>query len=110
MPGPRRDHGLLPAQDVVLRHPGAKHLRDVRKGRCTMNYGDTRLPERYWDKVVPEVNTDCWLWSGRPGTHGYGVVTKGHTEKLLAHRVSYSSLVADIPEGLSVLHKCDVRV
>lgn len=36
-----------------------------------MDYGDSRVPERVWDKLHPEPNTGCWLWSGTL-TSGYG--------------------------------------
>lgn len=27
-----------------------------------MNFGDPRLPQRFWDKCIPEPNSGCWLW------------------------------------------------
>jgi hypothetical protein len=27
-----------------------------------MNFGDPRLPDRFWVKVIPEPNSGCWLW------------------------------------------------
>lgn len=29
-----------------------------------MEYGDPRLPERFWKKVVPDPASGCWLWNG----------------------------------------------
>lgn len=37
-----------------------------------VEYGDTRLPDSFWDRVHPEPNTGCWLWSGGTDQHGYG--------------------------------------
>jgi hypothetical protein len=34
------------------------------------DYGDERLPERFWKYVYPEPNTGCWLWGA--GTNGDG--------------------------------------
>jgi hypothetical protein len=28
------------------------------------NWGDERLPQRFWDKTIPEPNSGCWLWTG----------------------------------------------
>lgn len=27
-----------------------------------VDYGDSRLPDRFWDKVFPEPMSGCWLW------------------------------------------------
>lgn len=49
----------------------------------------------------------CWLWFGAEGS-GYGRVGfKGNL--LLTHRVSWELTNGPIPDGLWVLHKCDVR-
>jgi hypothetical protein len=48
----------------------------------------------------------CWIWSGALDSHGYGVINIGGTKK--AHRVSWIAFNGPIPEGMSVLHKCDV--
>ena len=36
-----------------------------------VNWGDPRLPERFWDKVVPEPNSGCWFWTGE-SNKGHG--------------------------------------
>jgi hypothetical protein len=28
-----------------------------------VNYGDTRIPERIWDKIVPCACSGCWFWT-----------------------------------------------
>src|SRR5262245_20642397 len=64
---------------------------------------------RFWAKVH---KTDtCWLWTG--STHrGYGQLSspsgRGHAP-LRAPRVSWEIHYGPIPEGLWVLHRCDVR-
>jgi hypothetical protein len=57
---------------------------------------------------VDKGGTGCWLWTGRLNRSGYGVVSVSNRPQL-AHRVSYGWLVQPIPDGLSVLHRCDVR-
>ena len=38
-----------------------------------IEYGDTRLPERFWIKVYPCPITGCWLWAGATKKRGsYG--------------------------------------
>jgi hypothetical protein len=66
------------------------------------------LAERYWEKVVPN-DDGCWAWDGAVNNYGYGRIQQGHRgegEKL-AHRVSWEIHNGPIPDGMSVLHRCD---
>lgn len=69
------------------------------------------LAERFWDKVLPEPNSGCWLWTGSLGSGGYGQIgAGGHDGRPLgAHRVSYEMNVGPIPAGFTLDHKCRVR-
>lgn len=62
--------------------------------------------EYFWRKVT---KTDtCWLWTAATQRDGYGhfhVNRKG----VVAHRYSYELVHGPIPEGLVLLHTCDVR-
>lgn len=50
----------------------------------------------------------CWLWLGATNSKGYGRV--GMKGKVVgAHRYSYEIHKESIPDGLHVLHACDVR-
>ena len=52
-----------------------------------MDYGDPRLPDRFWAKVYPEPNTGCWLWSGATTGNGYGIIIGAVPQvKVVAHR------------------------
>lgn len=66
--------------------------------------GLEKFPRYY---VVDEA-TGCWNWQKAVGSgHGYGWFRQdGHS---LAHRWSYATFVAPIPEGMWVLHRCDNR-
>lgn len=60
---------------------------------------------RFWSKV--NKTKSCWLWEANKATNGYGMFK--HDGKMrLAHRHSYEMNVGKIPDGLCVLHKCDV--
>lgn len=50
----------------------------------------------------------CWIWGGTLQHQGYGVIQDGRKPKF-AHRRSYIYANGSIPEGLFVLHRCDVR-
>jgi hypothetical protein len=62
--------------------------------------------EAYESCVVKTDNDSCWGWTGSAHDYGYGVLPY-KTEKIRAHRFSYSHFVGEIPKGLFVLHKCD---
>lgn len=79
---------------------------------------------RFWSKVNkkgklyvdPETGkaSCCWEWVGSLKTNGYGQIAgdfyRGNKPKSLAtHRVSFVWAKGNIPDGLSVLHKCDNR-
>jgi hypothetical protein len=68
----------------------------------------TRYPptkERLWLRVV---KTDtCWLWTGATW-NGYGVIYHNGKQDG-AHRVAWQLTYGPIPEGMWVLHHCDVR-
>jgi hypothetical protein len=55
-----------------------------------------------------EKTDTCWLWRGYKTRLGYGVVTFGQ-RRPLAHRVSFELYCREIPDGMKVLHRCDVR-
>jgi len=51
--------------------------------------------------------SECWYWIGGISDLGYGRVGKG--EHVAAHRASWTHFRGPIPEGMKVLHKCDLR-
>lgn len=67
--------------------------------------------------VYLDEGNGCWLWKrSRKGSGGYGQIhLEKHTSRKQrdipkrVHRVSYAVFIGEIPEGLDVLHKCDVR-
>lgn len=65
----------------------------------------TDLATRFWEKV--RKTETCWLWQGAKAW-GYGKIwVEGHV--IRAHRVSWELEHGPIPDGLLVLHRCDVR-
>lgn len=68
------------------------------------------LAVRFWRHVVPGPIDECWLWTAAVHKTGYGVIGKnGSRGYELAHRVSWELHFGPIPDGLQVLHKCDVN-
>lgn len=95
------------------------------RGMCQMHYrrvmvhGDSGVnlnapqdvSKRFFAKV--EKTSSCWLWFGASDKHGYGRFLTGSradgTRKLtLSHRHSWEAVNGAIPDGLNVLHRCDV--
>lgn len=72
-----------------------------------MQFGDPRLPERFWNKVQPEPMSGCWLWAGSSRSRGYGSLWLDQTMQL-AHRISFS-VENEVPSGMVVDHKCRVH-
>lgn len=60
---------------------------------------------RFFSKIEPP--QDCWTWRG-PTVGRYGSFNSGapHRATYRSHRLAYSILRGDIPEGLSIDHLC----
>lgn len=69
-----------------------------------MNFGDARLPDRFWEKAIPEPMTGCWLWTAGL-SDGYARFQDGW-KRYKAHRYSYVMLVGPVADGLDMDHKC----
>lgn len=72
---------------------------------------DLDVAQRFWNKVGKHDNdASCWLWLG--ATHGdrYGLSRYGHMRvgsyTMQAHRIAYTLLKGEIPEGLESDHLC----
>jgi hypothetical protein len=63
--------------------------------------------DRFLEKIV-EDERGCQKWRSRIRYDGYGTfMFRGKTT--LAHRVAWTLHRGEIPDGMCVLHKCDVR-
>lgn len=62
---------------------------------------------RFWKHVNKRVSDNgCWIFEGLRHEDGYGKVFSG-SKYVGAHRYSWMYHKGGIPDGLSVLHKCD---
>ena len=70
------------------------------------------LESRFWPKVAVSKSGECWLWQAVKNKDGYGRfrirVKDGPRQKILAHRFAYLLAYGEIPDGVYVLHHCDV--
>jgi len=70
-------------------------------------FGDSRLPKKFWDKCGIDSATECWSWTASK-VRGYGQfhLSGGN---VLAHRHAYESLVAQVPRVMTCDHLCRNR-
>ncbi len=73
-----------------------------------VEFGDTRLPERFWDKIQV-VDSGCWKWTAGVRGNGYGGFSwRGQT--YYTHRLTYAMFRESIPKGLECDHLCRNRL
>ena len=70
------------------------------------HFTEKQIRAAFFEKVSPEPNSGCWLWTGAADTRGYGKIGI-HGRTRAAHRVAYEWLVGTVPDGLFLLHRCD---
>lgn len=67
--------------------------------------------DRVLAKVVMVPESGCWIFMGALHERGYGIAGLGGrgegTDR--THRIVYRHYFGEIPDGLFVCHKCDVR-
>lgn len=81
-----------------------KELRPIRQGTHGMSLQDK---VRFYSVENPA--TGCWEWQAYKKPSGYGTLWYDGKPYYHAHRVSYIAFNGPIPEGMWVLHICDVR-
>lgn len=75
-----------------------------------MNWGDTRLPERFWNKTIPEPMSGCWLWTGQIRKDGYPLFWDIDVRKMTrAYHWPFRVIHGPMPAGLDHDHLCRVR-
>jgi hypothetical protein len=68
----------------------------------------TSLKEKLEGGYVKGAADECWLWM-KPLRCWYGGIWCGERQRTIStHRASYEVYVGPIPDGLCVLHRCDV--
>jgi hypothetical protein len=92
----RRGRGQFCSRACGARHAQAKRWEQEKK----------TVADRYETKVIRRGVNECWGWSGFKH-RGYGRLNDGTGTAVGAHRVSYEKHIGPIPDGLTVLHRCD---
>lgn len=68
---------------------------------------DQSLKDWLLSNIEVNPKTGCWIWKRGTNVNGYGVTT-ANGKRCLTHRAAYGVFVGPIPEGVHVLHRCDV--
>ena len=67
--------------------------------------------DRFEEKIEKIPISGCWIWTGTTYRKGYGHFRRkvnGRWVMYKAHRFSYEQFIGPLPEGLNVLHHCDI--
>jgi hypothetical protein len=84
--------------DGLRKHGETTDHRHLRRGTAT-------LTQMVWARIDVRGTDDCWPWRGSIKPNGYGSINyKGRAYN--AHRLVFDLLVAAIPDGLVIDHKC----
>ncbi len=59
----------------------------------------------FWKKVATSSSDSCWVWT-KSKNKGYGSFSL-RGKRYRTHRLSWEIAFGEIPEGMSVCHKCD---
>src|SRR5690606_28768408 len=70
-------------------------------------FGDARLPDRFWEKATA-APSGCWPWLGARAANGYGYIRDGGRARQ-AYKVAYERIVGPVPPGLQLDHLCRCR-
>ena len=77
------------------------------------NIGERRCP-RHWSLAqrlayysAPPNERGCTLWLSEKNAFGYGIITY-NSKQMKVHRATWELVNGPIPDGLHVLHSCDV--
>lgn len=91
--------------ELELRPYQAAAIQSLRTGR------DKSLIDRVLDRVEIIPESGCWIFMGAMNESGYGIVGLGARGGGVGrvHRVTYRHFTGEIPAGMFVCHRCDVR-
>lgn len=89
---------------MVRKHNAGK-LRNYRMANTPVS-----VPERLLRNIERLPWSGCWIWLGDTIPSGYGVMrSSDYRKREYAHRLAWTSWKGEIPNGLFVCHKCDVK-
>ncbi len=99
---------LISTADSGPRRSRPPEPHDTRRYELPMRTYST-LPRRFRSKI--RRSGSCWIWQGAKTSTGYGHLSVGSkpagTRRFVkAHRFAYEALIAPIPSGFQIDHRC----
>jgi hypothetical protein len=98
----------LPTLDAACQAVGSSTAKAIAKNDASVMSAAAHERLHKYVLVTPE----CWLWTGSFNTHR-GRPTYGQFylegRRVGAHRASYILHVGPVPDGLDILHSCDIK-
>ncbi|MFS2051003.1 HNH endonuclease signature motif containing protein [Variovorax sp. Varisp41] len=67
----------------------------------------SNIPERMERKIVRVPFSGCWIWMGSAGRYGHAHL---NGRVVRAHRALFQLAGGTIPDGMELLHSCDIGV
>jgi len=67
---------------------------------------DIPFDEWFWQQIIVDERTNCWVWQLALVTQGYGQVSIKH-KSYRAHRIAYELFYKESTQGKLVCHICD---
>lgn len=64
--------------------------------------------KRFLKSYKTNETSGCWIWTGAKYQNGYGWI-KAFGKVVSAHRFSYELYKGPIPDGMHILHSCDIK-
>ncbi len=69
---------------------------------------EERIARLFESRVVEITPSGCHIWMGGLNDQGYGMIRMG-TRQRRAHRIAWEAKNGQIPDGLGLMHSCDIR-
>ncbi len=90
------------------RKESLKRTPEVRRKLSEANRNKTAAMFKQRFEGCIRKTESCWLWKGTTLANGYGQF-QHHRKRYTAHRMAWIIANGQIPDGMMVLHHCDVR-
>ena len=69
---------------------------------------EERIDRLFATRVEEVLPSGCHIWTGGINDQGYGLIRDGKRHAR-AHRIAWERVNGPIPDGMVILHRCDVR-
>lgn len=93
---------------ITVKAPHMLAKRKTCSRACSAKLYEIPYEQQFWSKVDKDGPNGCWLWTASRKPNGYAQFNYKHRNSR-AHRVAWKLVKGTIPEGMDLLHSCNVR-